>query len=331
MKETYFKWMGRDSKMMGLVCEAITVSPPEQKIKVMELSNTDNSYNYTENNYRFRPLFNNRIITVSSYLKFNDVDEKIRRVSEITNWLFSWTYQGYLKDLEILPDYEGVLWSNVSIESFQQIDVVSMHTVKLIFQFRADCFSKNKENETVDVGYFNFFNFPWPASTEEGSTESATNKAIKSRDVHVTPIPGNTPVTPIPGGKTLQISFDNVGYYTNDFSIGFEGACNWIEIYNFNNDKSNAIQLKDGFQISAFIDFKNKVAGVTNIDENGNHVNLSYYPDTDYYELQPRNNIIYIRSDGSFRIKFYITTRHLYGKEFPDLKCSAEAEFVTES
>lgn len=325
MRETYFKWMDKNSKDMGIICEAITVSAPEQKIKVMELSNADNSYNYTDMNYRFRPLFNNRIITISSYFKFNDVDERAKKLTEITNWLFSWTSYLGNHDLQILPDYDGVIWTNATIESFQQIDVVSMHTVKLIFQFRVDCFSSEQERYKVSLGSFNFSNGISGASSEV--------YLPSARNVHAWgggSYPPITPITPIPGGKTLRISFNNIGFFTNDFVIKFTGQCNWIELYNFNDNKNNEIQIADGFEFSCYINFFEKRVGVENTGPDGKPMFTTYYPDTDYYELKPGNNEILVRSDGNFSaIDFIISPKYLYGKVNQDDVCTASAEFIT--
>ena len=155
MQESYIIWQGKSSKDLGLICENVIVSQPEQKNKILATANTDNNYIYTTLNSKNRPFFENRIITVSSYFKYKDLEDKTAKLSKVMNWLYSYDYQKE-NFLNVLPDYKNVIWENCKIENIQQIEKVSAHTVKIIFQFRVDCFSVDKYSQTASVDNLDF-------------------------------------------------------------------------------------------------------------------------------------------------------------------------------
>lgn len=140
MEETYIVWQDKSSKELGLICENVIVSQPEQKIKILNTQNRDNNYNYTALNAKNRAFFENRIITVSAFYTFNTIQERSEKLSKITEWLYNYNYNIDNK-LKIVPDFQNVYWNNVKVENIQTFETVSMHTVNIVFQFRTDAFS----------------------------------------------------------------------------------------------------------------------------------------------------------------------------------------------
>ena len=153
MQETYIIWQNKSSKDFNLICESVIVSQPEQKLKILSTSNKDNNYNYSYMNNRNRPYFENRIITVSSYFKFENLTDKSNKLSKIMNWLYSYKDNSII---QILPDYSNVNWVNAKLENVQTVEVVATHTVKIIFQFRVDAFSVDKQEKITTSNSINF-------------------------------------------------------------------------------------------------------------------------------------------------------------------------------
>lgn len=176
MQESYIVWQGKSSKDLGLICENVIVSQPEQKNKILQTASTDNNYIYTTLNSKNRPFFENRIITVSSYFKYKDLEDKTAKLSEIMNWLYSYNYrnENYIK---VLPDYKNVIWEDCKIENIQQIEKVSAHTIKIIFQFRVNCFSSDTKSQITKSNELDF--------TEGQYALYFTNKGFYTQDYKI--------------------------------------------------------------------------------------------------------------------------------------------------
>lgn len=155
MQETYIIWQNKSSKDFNLMCESVIVSQPEQKLKILATANRDNNYNYSSMNSSNRPYFENRVITVSAYFKFENLTDKANKLSKIMNWLYSYGYSSN-NIVEILPDFSNVNWVNAKLENVQTVDVVSTHTVKIVFQFRVDAFSIDKKEQLSSSSLIDF-------------------------------------------------------------------------------------------------------------------------------------------------------------------------------
>lgn len=158
MEQTYFIWNNRSSKDFSyLVVEKVVISQPEQKNKVISVTNRDGSYLYTSKNQKNRPFFEDRFITISLYFKYATLAEKTNKLSEIMNWFYSVDFSENNK-IQVLPDYEDIYFTNANIERFTQVEKASGHVMHIAVQIRCNCLSSYKEvstNTTEEIDFTN--------------------------------------------------------------------------------------------------------------------------------------------------------------------------------